>query len=66
MLGTVNSENMLYASRISFWFNLFIILSNICNRIDPLHNFENYPLELKYRLQQASNDARNNLMVSKN
>lgn len=39
--------------------------SNIPNNIDPLYNFENYPLELKYRLQQACNDAYNNLMDSK-
>lgn len=39
--------------------------SSFTARIDPLYNFENYPLELKYRLQQACSDARNNLIVSK-
>lgn len=38
---------------------------NICHGIDPLYNFNSYPLELKYRLQQAWNDAKNNLIASK-
>lgn len=41
------------------------IPSNIQQTVDPLYNFDNYPLELKYRLQQASLDAKNNLLVSK-
>lgn len=41
------------------------IPSNIANTIDPLYNFDNYPHELKYRLQVACNDARNNLISSK-
>lgn len=35
------------------------------NQIDPLYNFEDYPKELKYRLQQACHDAKNNLIASK-
>ncbi|KAG5863347.1 hypothetical protein JTB14_019732 [Gonioctena quinquepunctata] len=31
--------------------------SNLTDAIDPLYNFENYPLELKYRLQIACSDA---------
>lgn len=40
--------------------------SNILDKTDPLYNFDNYPAELKYRLQQACSDARNNLIQSKN
>lgn len=39
--------------------------SNIANKIDPLYNFEDYPAELKYRLQNAWQDAKNNLISSK-
>lgn len=39
--------------------------ANSTLEIDPLYNFDDYPLELKYRLQAACNDARNNLLVSK-
>lgn len=40
--------------------------SNISSHLDPLYNFDDYPLELKYRLQQACYDVQNNLIVSKN
>lgn len=33
--------------------------------VDPIYNFENYPLELKYRLQTAATEAKNNLIASK-
>lgn len=39
--------------------------SNLVSKIDPVYNFENYPIELKYRLQVACNEAANNLKVSK-
>lgn len=40
--------------------------SNLANnKIDPIYNFDEYPAELKYRLQQACHDARNNLIASK-
>ncbi|KAG5867846.1 hypothetical protein JTB14_018979 [Gonioctena quinquepunctata] len=39
--------------------------SNLTDAIDPLYNFENYPLELKYRLQTACSDAKYNLLESK-
>lgn len=39
--------------------------SNIQETIDPLYAFDNYPLELKFRIQQASEDARKNLLHSK-
>lgn len=39
--------------------------SNIEENISPLLNFDNYPLELKFRLQQASADAKENLENSK-
>lgn len=39
--------------------------SNIDTGTEPLYNFDNYPLELKYRLQKAWDDAKNNLVQSK-
>lgn len=39
--------------------------SNILNSLDPLYNFDDYPSELKYRLQNAWQDAKNNLISSK-
>lgn len=39
--------------------------SNIENQQNPLYNFDSYPHQLKYRLQQACNDAKNNLILSK-
>lgn len=39
--------------------------SNSVKQIEPLYTFDNYPLELIYRLQQACTDARNNLLESK-
>jgi hypothetical protein len=39
--------------------------SNLENDLEPLYNFDDYPKELKYRLQHARNDARSNLLQSK-
>lgn len=39
--------------------------SNVTDYVEPLYNFDSYPSELKYRLQVAWQDARNNLVVSK-
>lgn len=39
--------------------------SNVLESNEPIYNFDNYPIELKYRLQQAWDDAKNNLMTSK-
>lgn len=41
------------------------IPSNLCQKVEPLYNFDNYVSEFKYRLQKAQNDARNNLIKSK-
>lgn len=41
------------------------IPSNIINNIDPMYNFNDYLIELKYRLQKSQEDARNNLIKSK-
>lgn len=41
------------------------IPNNLLNTVDPVYNFESYPIELKYRLQTANTDARNNLIESK-
>lgn len=34
-------------------------------KVDPLYNYDNYPLEFKYRLQVAQRDAKTNLERSK-
>lgn len=39
--------------------------SNLTNQIDPLYNFDSYPLELRYRLQRAQQDAKQNLIRTK-
>lgn len=39
--------------------------SNINDSVDPLYTFDNYPKELKYRLQQANADAKQNLIKAK-
>ena len=33
--------------------------------VEPLYNFDDYPLEFKYRLQRAQCDAKENLIASK-
>lgn len=49
-----------------------LVFGKICNlpknlqtEIDPLYNYDSYPRELKYRLQQAQSDARHNLIKCK-
>jgi hypothetical protein len=39
--------------------------SNLLSHVEPLYNYENYPLELRYRLQVAQKEARENLINSK-
>lgn len=39
--------------------------NSLSNSVQPLYNYENYPLEFKYRLQRAQSDARKNLLNSK-
>lgn len=41
------------------------IPSNLTTTIDPIYNFDNYAVELKYRLQKSQMDAKNNLINSK-
>ncbi|KAB0799843.1 hypothetical protein PPYR_07723 [Photinus pyralis] len=38
---------------------------NILEKLDPVYNFESYPIELKFRLQSAWEDAKDNLIKSK-
>lgn len=39
--------------------------NNLSKCVEPLYNYDNYPLELKYRLQVSQTEARNNLIASK-
>lgn len=41
------------------------IPSNLTNTLDPVYNFHDYPVELKYRLQKSQLDARDNIDSSK-
>lgn len=42
-----------------------VIPCRVSQFIEPLYNPESYPLDLKYKLQVAHQDARNNLLLSK-
>lgn len=42
-----------------------IIPCRVSHNVEPLYNPDSYPLDLKYRLQVAHQDARNNLILSK-
>lgn len=42
-----------------------ILPSNVGETVDPFYNFDDYPYELKYRLQRACIDASQNLIASK-
>lgn len=39
--------------------------SNLTNSIEPVYNFDSYPIELKYRIQKSQTEARSNLFNSK-
>lgn len=64
---TVHSETKYTPHELVFGklCNLPSNLNYTLDRVDPLYNFDSYPLELKYRLQRALLDARNNLIISK-
>lgn len=54
-----------YTSQELVFGKLSFLPTNVKSQIDPIYNFDNYPIELKYRLQKAWDDARNNLIESK-
>lgn len=62
--NTVNTETKYTPYELTFGKSCNLP-SNILHSIDPLYNFEDYAKEMKYRLQSAWNDARNNLLISK-
>ena len=39
--------------------------SNVTKAVEPLYNIDDYPLQLKYRLQVSTKEARDNLIQSK-
>ncbi|CAG4993640.1 unnamed protein product [Colias eurytheme] len=61
---TVHSETQYTPYELVFG-KLCGIPSNLVNKIDPIYNFDNYPIELKYRLQKSQQEARENLIQSK-
>lgn len=42
-----------------------ILPNNLTTNIDPVYNIYDYPVELRFRLQRAQQDARNNLVQRK-
>lgn len=62
--NTVHTETKYTPFELVFG-KIGILPSNLIQEIDPLYSFDNYPLELKYRLQTANADARKNLIASK-
>nr|CAH7715334.1 unnamed protein product [Callosobruchus chinensis] len=61
---TVHTENKYTPFELVFG-KTCTLPSNLESQVDPCYNFDNYPNELKYRLQTACNDSRNNLILSK-
>lgn len=62
---TVHTETKYSPYELVFG-NTCSLPSNLTNgMVDKLYNQDNYALELKYRLQLASKEARNNLILSK-
>lgn len=61
---TVHTETKYTPFELVFGRNC-LIPSNLKNTIEPIYNFDNYSIELKYRLQKAHDDARSNLIQSK-
>lgn len=62
---TVHSETKYTPYELVFG-KLCNLPSNLQGIVEPLYNNDEYPLHLKYRLQKAQCDARNNLILSKN
>ncbi|KAH9639409.1 hypothetical protein HF086_002098 [Spodoptera exigua] len=62
--NTVHSETNYTPYELVFG-KLCRIPNSICDNVEPLYNIENYPLQLKYRLQLAHADAKNNLLLNK-
>ena len=61
---TVHSETKFTPYELVFG-KLCSLPNNLKQNLDPLYNFDNYPLELKYRLQLSQKMARENLLSSK-
>lgn len=62
--NTVHSETGYMPVELVFG-KKFQIPSNTSLKTDPLYNFEDYPRELKFRLQWATKEARERLIKSK-
>lgn len=54
--NTVHSETKYTLHELVFG-KLCNIPNNLRSGVDPLYNLNSYPIELKYRLQVAQNDA---------
>lgn len=61
---TVHSETKYQPFELVFG-KQCILPSNFNGGTDPVYNFSNYPIELKFRMQRALEDARKNLIESK-
>lgn len=62
--NTIHSETNYTPHELVFG-KLCNIPSNLSNHVEPLYNVDSYPLQLKYRLQLAQTEAKNNLITKK-
>lgn len=62
--NTVHSETNYTPYELVFG-KLCRVPSRISESVEPLYNSDNYPLQLKYRLQLAHAEAKNNLLCNK-
>ena len=62
--NTVHSETKYTPYELVFG-KLCRVPTQISESVEPLYNSDNYPLQLKYRLQLANADAKKNLLCSK-
>lgn len=63
--NTVHSETTYTPHELVFGKSCILPSNLNSNTIDPLYNYDSYPSELKYRLQVAQKEARENLINSK-
>lgn len=61
---TVHSETKFTPFELVFG-KLCNVPTNLLSKVDPIYNYDNYPIELKYRLQKSQLEARENLIKSK-
>lgn len=61
---TVHTETKYTPYELVFG-KLCTLPSSLSAPIEPLYNYDDYPLHMKYRLQKAQTEAKQNLLISK-